>query len=131
MRIAPSDFHAARLHRLRTALDVRQLDGLLVTSLQNVAYLTGLFASSAAAIVTRDQLRVITDNRYRDALDGRVQDWDALTPVILPQGTSYDEVIIQQLRELAGTRLGFEDAHVSVRRMQGFEAAGKSGALAE
>jgi Xaa-Pro aminopeptidase len=131
MRLASPELHAARLRRLRAALDVRHLDGLLVTSLQNVAYLTGLFASSAAAIVTRAQLRVITDNRYREALDGRVQDWEALTPVILPQGLSYDEVIIQQLRELAGMRLGFEDTHVSVRRMQGFEAARKAGSLAE
>lgn len=130
MRVAPPECHAARLQRLRNSFGARGVDGLLITNLQNVAYLTGFFASAAALVVTHEQLRVITDSRYRESLDGRVQEWAALSPVILPQGVSYDEVIIRQLRELGGLRLGFEDAHVSVRRMQGFAAAAEGGAMA-
>lgn len=131
MRIAPADIHAARLDRVRTALVARRLDGILVTHLQNVAYLTGLFASAAAAVVTCDDVRVITDSRYAEAVRLRASDWTVLTPVILPPGANYDDVIVAQLRELAGTRIGFEDDHVSVRRLRGFEAAGQSGPLAE
>jgi len=131
MRLPPPDYYAARLRRLRATFAARGIEGLLITKLQNVAYLSGLFASAAALIVTQDQLRVITDNRYRESLQRRVQEWAALSAVIVPQGLSYDEVIVQQLRELAGVRLGFEDADVSVRRMRGFAAAAQHGAMAE
>lgn len=131
MRLASPDLHAARLVRVRAAVEARHLNGLLVTNLQNVAYLTGLFASAAAAIVTRDRLFVITDGRYDEALRARVRDWTVLTPVILPQGSSYDEVMVRELRAFAGLRIGFEDASVSVRRLRGFEAAERSGPFPE
>ena len=40
------------------------LDALLITSLPNVAYLTGLFASAAGVVITRDRITLITDGRY-------------------------------------------------------------------
>lgn len=131
MRIAPPNVHAARLLRVRAALDAQRLDGLIVTNLQNVAYLTGLFASAAALVVTREDVRLVTDNRYSEVLQARVRDWPALTPILVPHGTSYDEVLVQQLRSLAGLRVGFEDADLSVRRLRYFETAATSGPQAE
>ncbi len=127
MQLAPPDVHAARLVRLRAALEALRLDGLLVTSLHNLAYVTGLFASAGAVIVTKDDVRLVTDHRYHEMLLGRVRDWPTLTPVVLPLGTSYDEILVRELRDLAGLRVGFEDAHVSVRRLRGLEGMGASG----
>lgn len=103
------------------------LDALLVTNLQNLAYLTGLFASAGALLVTRDEVRVVVDGRYRDMLLRRVEEWPALTPVVLATGATYDETLVGELRGLAGLRVGFEDADVSVRRLRTLEGLGKTG----
>lgn len=124
MRLAPPETQAARLARLRAALNAHHFDGLLVTSVQNVAYLTGLFASAAALLVTRDEARLVTDHRYRELQEERVREWPALSPIVVPVGASYDEVLVRELRSLAGTRIGFEDAQMSVRRLRGLEGMG-------
>ena len=41
-----------------------QVDGLLISDLMNVQWLTGLASSNAAALVTDRQVRVVTDSRY-------------------------------------------------------------------
>ncbi len=64
MRIAPAEYHHERHARLRAELSAGALDTLLVTSLPNIAYLTGLFASTAALVVTPSELRLIVDGRY-------------------------------------------------------------------
>jgi Xaa-Pro aminopeptidase len=64
----------ARLDRLRGGLE----RPLLVTSLTNVRYLTGLRSSSAALLVEPERLRLFTDFRYlepaRDVADAEVVD---------------------------------------------------------
>ncbi len=63
--------HAARRAALRTQLSERELDGLLVTNLLNVRYLTGFTGSNAALIVLTDSngsdeagTVLCTDGRY-------------------------------------------------------------------
>lgn len=116
MRIAPADILAARVERLRTALAARELDALLVTSLPNIAYLTGFFASAAALIVTRDTVQVIGDGRYATTLRERAHAFPAIEPFIFDPGSTYDEAIVTVLADLAGVRTGFEAAHLSVHR---------------
>ena len=64
MRLAPAEHHLARHARLRHNLREAALDALIVTSLPNIAYLTGLFASTAALLVSSDELKLIVDARY-------------------------------------------------------------------
>ena len=54
---------AARLGRLRAALD-GDADGLLVTKLVNVRWLTGFTGSAGMALVTGDRVLLVTDGRY-------------------------------------------------------------------
>ena len=54
---------AARVMRLRERLDV---DGLLVTKLVNIRYLTGFTGSAALLLVLPDELLFVTDGRYSD-----------------------------------------------------------------
>lgn len=116
MRIAPPDLLQARVASLADALGARHLDALLVTSLSNIAYLTGLFASAAAAIVTADGVTLIGDGRYADALDGRRRECPFIRPRLLPPGRSYDEELVEVLRPLSGSRVGCEAAHLTVSR---------------
>lgn len=85
----------------------RELDGLLVTGLVNVRWLTGFTGSSAAVVVGRDGLRrFLTDFRYRAQAAEEVD-------------AAYEHEIGQDLFELAVARLpegrlGFDDAQMSV-----------------
>jgi Xaa-Pro aminopeptidase len=53
-----------RLAALRSALAAAGLDGLLVTSLANVRYLSGFSGSSALLVVTARDVLLLTDFRY-------------------------------------------------------------------
>jgi Xaa-Pro aminopeptidase len=57
---------AGRAARLRPALEQAACDGLLVTNLTNVRYLTGFTGSAALLLVGPDGLVFVTDGRYRD-----------------------------------------------------------------
>lgn len=58
---------AARLDRLRDLLSRAELDGIAVTTLVNVRYLTGFSGSNGAVIVpTTGDVVLVTDGRYRD-----------------------------------------------------------------
>lgn len=54
----------ARLSRLRAELAKKKLDGLLITDISNVFYLTGFTGSTAAAIVTPVESHILVDPRY-------------------------------------------------------------------
>ena len=118
MRLPPPDTLALRAARLNDLLSVRQLDALVVTSLPNVAYLTGFFASAAALIAMRDTLHLVSDARYATALEARSRDFPQVRPVHLPPGASYDQAIVETLQPLRGLRVGFEASHLTVRRFR-------------
>jgi Xaa-Pro aminopeptidase len=99
-----------RTARLAERLPETGVDLLLVTSLVNVRYLTGYTGSNGLALVGPDTRVFLTDFRYveqsaaevDDSFDRRiaVQDLVDALPEALPPGS---------------LRLGFEDAHVTVR----------------
>ncbi len=57
---------AGRVERLRAALHDEAVDGLVVTCLTNVRYLTGFTGSAGVVVVTPDELVLVTDGRYTD-----------------------------------------------------------------
>ena len=66
---------AARRSRLVAALAEQGLDGLLVTTLVNVRYLTGFTGSNGAVLVPVDGDAVfLTDGRYQDQAKGELPD---------------------------------------------------------
>jgi Xaa-Pro aminopeptidase len=103
-------------------LSARRLDALVVTSLPNIAYLTGFFASAAAAVVTHDAVQIIGDGRYATVLASRVAAFPTLTSTIIAAASSYDEAIVEALMPLAGSRVGFEALHVSVHQHRSLTA---------
>ncbi len=118
MQIAPPDILAARLKALGGALEARALDAVVVTSLPNIAYLTGFFASAAALVATRAELFLIGDGRYAQSLADRAREFPAVRAIELPTGASYDQTLVTTLTPLAGLAVGFESSHISVRRHQ-------------
>lgn len=76
MRLPPvADPRTARQAALLEALDHAHLDGLLVTSLANVRYLTGFSGSSAIVFVSRREVLLVTDFRYQTQVADEVGDF--------------------------------------------------------
>ncbi len=110
-----SDARPRRLGALADGLTAAHIDGLLVTSLPNIRYLTGFSGSSALLFVTARDVLLITDFRYQTQIGEEVGDLARIT--IEPQ--SLWSGLWQQLSQLAYVEVaGFESAHVLHRDFQ-------------
>ena len=96
----PGDRRAERQSALRAALAAEGLDGLLITHLPNVRYLTGFSGSAALLLVHADSTVLVTDFRYAAQAPAEAGEaatvevdqrsvWDRLGRVLagLPQGS--------------------------------------------
>jgi Xaa-Pro aminopeptidase len=98
-----------RADRVAAVLAERELDGLLVTGLVNVRWLTGFTGSNAAAVVGATGLRrFLTDFRY---LTQSAAEVDAAWTTEI--GTDLLELAV---RELPEGKLGFDDAQLPVKQ---------------
>jgi Xaa-Pro aminopeptidase len=110
-----SDPRPKRLSALVDAITAAHLDGLLVTSLPNIRYLTGFSGSSALLFVTARDALFITDFRYQTQVVEEVG--DAARVVIEPQ--SLWTGLWQQLGQTTSLSvLGFESAQLVHRDFQ-------------
>jgi Xaa-Pro aminopeptidase len=116
MRVAPVEAFAGRIARLRQELAGATLDALVVTSLPNVAYLSGFFASAAALVVTTDRLALIGDGRYAETLAARARACAFVESIVIPPGVSYEDALVDVLSPFQGLRVGFEAAYLTVSR---------------
>ncbi|MEP6782601.1 MAG: Xaa-Pro peptidase family protein [Acidobacteriota bacterium] len=116
MKIPPASLRLARHARLRESMREAGLDALLVTSLPNIAYLTGLFASAAAVVITSDSITLITDGRYLGIATGVVADVKGLELVITPASKPFDLALAEVLCRMGNAWAGFEGAHLTVKR---------------
>lgn len=62
-----------RIAALRSKLRDHQLDAFVIAALPNIRYLTGFSGSHAIAVLTRRQLSVVTDSRYKDQIREEVR----------------------------------------------------------
>jgi len=115
VRLAPRDILAARHTRLREAVLAAELDGLIVTHLPNIFYLTNVLGTAGIVVATRDRLHVILDFRYASAAKAL---WD--TPYGCPDAEliaverTYDETLVALIKSLQLKRLGIEGSNISV-----------------
>jgi Xaa-Pro aminopeptidase len=113
-----------RLAGLRAQLPDDGLDALLVTNVINVAYLTGLRASAAALVATRDRAILVTDFRYREAARRRMDAGDAPSGLELEiVEHSYDQAIADLVGRLGLRAIGVEAAHLTIKRFHWLEKA--------
>ena len=99
MSHAPSAALSRRHEGVRAAIAARGLDGLVVTSLPNVLYLTNFTGSAAIVVIGAQRVSFLTDARYVAAIDdtrGTPHECPALDAVIV-EG-SYDARLAEFLR---------------------------------
>ncbi|HHT9139606.1 MAG TPA: M24 family metallopeptidase [Candidatus Tripitaka californicus] len=63
-----------RLRRLRQKVIKKGLDGLVITKLPNVRYMSGFTGSEALILLTRDRFIFLTDFRYIEQAQGECKD---------------------------------------------------------
>lgn len=103
--------YAARRDALRSALAGEQLDGLIVTHLPNIRYLTGFSGTAGVVMVLREAVVLLTDFRYRTQAEAEVG--DAVRVEVVPSDVW--ERLGQVLAEYPGTEaLGYESQAVTV-----------------
>ena len=101
-------------------LSAAHLDGLLLTDLPNIRYLTGFSGSSALLVVTARDVLLITDFRYQTQVAQEVGD---LARVVIEPASLWTG-LWQQLAQLPVKVLGFETAHIQHREFQRLVEAG-------
>ena len=113
---APRPAHQKRLDRLRRELADLGVDGMLVTNLTNVRYLTGFTGSSGLVLLLPDNQHFFSDGRYKEQARIEVPDFQ----IHIDTGGTYRTVggpigLLDELGLLAGGgRIAFEAGHVSV-----------------
>ena len=116
-----NDPRPRRIAALSQALTAAHLDGLLVTSLPNIRYLTGFSGSSGLLLLTARDVVLITDFRYQ------TQSVDEAGDVarVSIEAQSLWSGLWQQMSQLANLEvLGFESAHMLHRDFQRLLEAG-------
>ncbi|MBX9928933.1 MAG: aminopeptidase P family protein [Gemmatimonadaceae bacterium] len=116
-----SDPRELRLARVREGIAALHLDGLLVTSLPNIRYLTGFSGSNALAVVTSHELLLLTDFRYAAQVKAEV---GAFAEVRVEAASLWGR-LWQWLARPGLHRLGFESAHLTHADTQRFVDAGR------
>jgi len=109
------DHRTERVGRLSLRMSAEKIDGLLLTSLANIRYLTGFSGTSAIALITPGEVRLITDFRYETQVADEVGDAAKIRiePVSLWTG------LWEMLQKIPSVELiGFESAHVYHRDFQ-------------
>ena len=127
---------SGRHARVAETLLAEGVDALVVVNSSNIRYLTGFAGTAGVLVVTAGCLYLLVDFRYSSAVARLVRDGvapPALVPVSLEGSAGYDRRLAELVAAEGWSRVGFEDAHVSVQRARQwgelFAAAGTQAAL--
>ncbi|MEA2498573.1 MAG: Xaa-Pro aminopeptidase [Actinomycetota bacterium] len=101
--------HEGRVARLQNELTEADMDGLFVTDLTNVRYLTGFSGTNGQVLITRDSATFLTDGRYRARAASLVAGAEI---VIYPDRLS--DALPSLVEKKGVKRLGIEAANVTL-----------------
>lgn len=116
-----SDARPRRIAALVECLGSAHLDGLLLTSLSNIRYLTGFSGSSALLVVTPRDVTLITDFRYQTQVADEVGN---IARVVIEPASLWTG-LWRHLAALPNMQVvGFETSHIQHRDFQRLVEAG-------
>jgi Xaa-Pro aminopeptidase len=96
-----------RLKWVGDLLSREDLDGFLISSLENIRYLSGFTGSDGALLVTHRQKTLLVDSRYTTQARAEAKGYDVVQYIKKAQGIT-DAVISGHVK-----RLGFESQHMT------------------
>ena len=101
----------SRLAKIRGFISQANIDGIVVTTRLNVAYLSGFHGSAGYLLITQKDAILITDSRYTLAA---AQESPEFTVVTSAGSGGYTDALAQEIGKLAGVaKLGFEKNDVT------------------
>lgn len=98
-----------RIDAVRRVMAEKELPGFLVTDLVNLGWLTGFTGSNGFALLTATDAVFATDSRYTEQAAAQCPDF---RPAHL--ATSAPDEIVEIIRELGVSRVGFESESMTV-----------------
>lgn len=101
--VIEKDLFSKRLCSLKDLLSKKRIEAFLITDLTNVLYLTGFSGSSGCIFLTQDYNFFITDFRYREEVESKLEGFD-----ILIEKNNRFEIINRLARKLSIKNLAFE-----------------------
>ncbi len=110
---------AARRAKLAARLPALGVDGLLITRLPNVRYLTGFTGSNGQLLLTASEVIFFTDGRYEEQARRQLPDVPARR-----YARELVTIFPQACREARVARLGFEPAGLTYGSYEKLRAAG-------
>ncbi len=115
-----ADQSMRRMAALRLRLPDLELDGLVVTSPENIRYLSGFSGSLGYLIIGKDAAEILGDSRYWL----QMQD-EAPAFRLMPSGPSHGlwGLVAERLKALGMRRVGFESQHLTFDQHQRLSAA--------
>jgi Xaa-Pro aminopeptidase len=117
MMLAPAGTLDARHAAVRRHLEAAALDGLIVSHLPNVFYLSNLASTAGILLLTRSAAHLLIDFRYRTAAAALTEGPNRCPGLAVHVAAqSYEEALAGLVASLAPARLGFEAAHLSFAR---------------
>jgi Xaa-Pro aminopeptidase len=115
----------SRLDRARVEMRSSSINALVVTHLPNIRYLTGFAGTAGVVVLTGQACYLIVDFRYQSvarALVAADVELSRNVTVVNPP-RSYDETLVDVLRESGVRRIGIEAASMPVSRFNRLSSA--------
>jgi Xaa-Pro aminopeptidase len=106
--------------RLRRNMAGAGCDGLVVTSLTNIRYLTGFTGSAGLVLVLPDETVLVTDGRYGTQSAEQLAAAGVHARIEIATAPAQREVAASAVKASGVSRLGLEAAHVSWARQRSF-----------
>ena len=100
--------YSKRQQDLRKVLDERGLDGMLITNLTNIRYISGFTGSAASCLITPEGQYFITDGRYIEQSKAQVKGFERFIDM-----NSHLSQIKDNNLNPNGFKLAFEGDHMS------------------
>jgi Xaa-Pro aminopeptidase len=100
--------YSKRQQNLRMVLDERGLDGMLITNLTNVRYISGFTGSAASCLITPEGQYFVTDGRYIEQSKAQVKGFERFIDM-----NSHLSQIKDNNLNPNGFKLAFEGDHMS------------------
>ncbi|ALS80307.1 Xaa-Pro dipeptidase [Planococcus kocurii] len=97
-----------KIQKLRTEMNSRNIEALLITSSFNLRYITGFTGTAGLAIVTQEKAVFITDFRYTEQANDQVEDF-----VVVQAEKNLTDEAIKTVKSLAIQTLAFEQDHMT------------------
>ena len=100
--------YSNRQKKLRAVLDSEGLDGMLITNLTNIRYISGFTGSAASCLITPNGQYFITDGRYIEQSKSQVRGFERY----ISMDSHFTQIKDNSLNP-SGLKLAFEGDHMS------------------